>query len=129
MSEPLRATTAREIDKASVTEGSALAVNGVLSESPSSMQAGDYYFSSSNLEEHVQPSWFERVILRKTARMILKPVPTIVISCPVCGAGIMATVDPWVVQRNPLTLSRTVTHGSPSGSHSFSIKDGLIVLA
>ena len=84
MSEPLKATTAREITKESVTEAETLVVNGVSVSRPqqSPMQAG--VFRPTVVEHMVKPSWFKRVVLRKSATVEQSVVTR-------CRAGLLHT--------------------------------------
>ena len=130
--EALKATTAREITRASVTESETLVVNGVSISKPQQgpMQAGDFYFRPTVIERVVRPSWFSRVVLRKTAQTKFETVDTIVISCPACG---LTTTAHRIIQRNPLTIDREIAcpyaPAVLSGSHAFTIKDGAIMPA
>jgi hypothetical protein len=134
--EPLKATTAREITKESVTEDETLIVNGVSVSRPSEhpMQAGDFYFRPTVVSYTAPaPSWFRRWFGLETASVVSKVVNTIVISCPVCGLPILTSPNHKVLQRQPLTIDREIacpyTTAGMSETHAFSIKDGNIMLA
>jgi hypothetical protein len=134
MLEVLKATKAREITKESVTESQSLVVDGVQAKaSQSPMQAGDFYLRPTVVSSVTEPSWFRRVVLRKSARQTLKVVTTIVLSCPVCGLPILTSPAHQVIQRVPLTIAREIACPyAPAGSeggHAFSIKDGNIIAA
>lgn len=133
MPEALKATTAREITKESVTEAETLVVNGVSVSKPSEhpMQAGDFYFRPTFTTEYVKPSWFRRVVLRQQESWKHEQVTTVVLSCPVCGLPILTTPSHRVTQRNPLTIDREIAcpyaPAGMAGSHTFTIKEGNIM--
>jgi hypothetical protein len=91
--ESLKATQAREIDKASVAEAEAIALNGVMQDSNADspeMKAGDFYFRPNLVTTtNAAPSGFFRRIVWKLSGKALaiteRIVYTIVISCPFCG--------------------------------------------
>jgi hypothetical protein len=133
--EVLKATQAREITKESVTEAETLVVNGVSVSKPAEhpMQAGDFYFRPTIVPLQVKPSWFRRVVLRKSTITIHEWIDAIVISCPICGLPILTSPAHKVLQRNPLTIDREIAcpyaPAGLSGQHAFSIKDGNILPA
>lgn len=135
MSESLKATTAREITKESVTEAETLVVNGVSVSKPAEhpMQAGDFYFRPTLVQHFSQPSWFARTFLRATPQVKNEAVTTIVISCPVCGLPILTSPFHKIAKRNPLTIDREIAcpyaPTGLAGAHAFSIKDGTIMPA
>jgi hypothetical protein len=132
--EALKATTAREITKESVTEAETLVVNGLSVSKPQEnpMQAGDFYFRPTVIQRYVKPSWWRR-LLRISAPLSHDVVTTIVLSCPVCGLPILTTPAHKVLQRNPLTIDREIAcpyaPAGLAGSHAFTIKDGNIMSA
>jgi len=125
----LKATTAHEIDRASVTERPALVFEGraVPDETPT-MQAGDFYFKQSLYSREVKASFWARLIGRKT-RIVINTVESVIISCPFCGLPIMTAPTHKIVAKNPLTIENKITcpyQGSDT-SHAFTITEGNII--
>jgi len=94
------------------------------------MQAGDFYFRPTVVQSLAQPSWFRRVIMRKSAEVKHDIVTCVVLSCPVCGLPILTTPAQRVIQRKPLTIEGEIAcpyaPAALAGAHSFSIQDGNI---
>jgi hypothetical protein len=134
MGSTLKATTAREITKESVTEAETLVVNGVsVSKAQGSpMQAGDFYFRPTVVQRTVRASWWQR-LLRKSAQGGADIVNTIVISCPACGLPILTPPAHRITQRHPLTIEGQIAcpyaPAGTAGGHAFLIKDGNIMPA
>ena len=134
--EALKATTAREITKESVTEAETLVVNGVSVSKAlvrPVMQAGDFYFRPQVIETLVQAPWWKWLLFSRAAELKHQVVTTIVISCPVCGLPILTSPIHRITQRKPLTIDREIAcpyaPAGLAGAHSFSIKDGNIIAA
>jgi hypothetical protein len=133
--EALRATTAREITKESVTESESLIVNGVSVSQPQQgpMQAGDFYFRPTVIESVIPSPWYRRWFLREKSQLKHDVVTTIVLSCPVCGLPILTNPAHKVIQRKPLTIDREIAcpyaPTGLAGQHAFSIKGGNIMPA
>lgn len=135
--ESLKATTAREITKESVTEAETLVVNGFLTskvvERPV-MQAGDFYFRPTLIQHIEKLPWYWRILTGGGETGVVNDtVTTIVISCPVCGLPILTSPAHRITQRQPLTIDREIAcpyaPTGLAGAHSFSIKDGNIIAA
>jgi len=131
----LKTTTAREISKDAVVEGVNVALHdghgSLLSASQEEgMKAGDFYFKSNVLTHYERSSWFRRVILREREKMIVQVKNSVVMSCPYCGLPLLTSLDNAIISRNPLTLEKPTScpYSSPS-THSFSVKDGIIIPA
>lgn len=134
----LLTTTARQIDKRTVTESKNLVINNSrqshlsIAESDQVMKAGDFYFRPTLVQRTGKPTWWER-LTRKSAQVKYESVDTIVISCPVCGLPILTTPAHRVVNKHPLTIDGQIAcpyaAQGIAGSHSFSIKDGTIMPA
>src|ERR1017187_10902849 len=103
--EALKATTAREITKESVTEAETLVVNGVFVSKPSTaaMSAGDFYFRPTLIQHVTAAPWYRKLFLREQTQVKHEQVTCIVISCPVCGLPILTNPTHRVTQRKPLT--------------------------
>lgn len=134
MPEPLKATKAREISKASVTEAETLVVNGVSVSKPqeSPMQAGDFYFRPTYVQRFVKANWFSKLFGDKDG-IEYEAVETIVMSCPGCGLPILTTPVHKITRRSPLTIDGRIdcpyAPQNLAGSHAFTIKDGNIMPA
>src|ERR1022692_4734067 len=109
----LKATTAREIDKASVTEGVNIALHdsdgALLSQSQQGgMQAGDFYCRVNTVARYEKASWFRRVFLRQPEKLVVTHPETAVISCPFCGLPLMTSFDNAILSKRPLTFEKPV---------------------
>jgi hypothetical protein len=131
-----KATTAREIDLRSVTEGVNVAMHDergkLLGQSQNGgMQAGDFYFRTNVVARYVKASWFRRVILRHREKLVTTYPTTVVMSCPSCGLPLMTSLDNAILSKHPLTLAKPTRCPYDPGAtaHSFSIKDGNIMPA
>jgi hypothetical protein len=135
----LKATQAREIDKASVTEAESLLVDGALSTDTSKpvMQAGDFYFRSELRERQTSlpPNgfwkrllhWFFSPQIRNESYLVW----SIVISCPFCGLPIMTYFDNHhIISKRPLTVVEPIacpySASGPDKAHTFHIIEGYI---
>jgi hypothetical protein len=100
--EALKATTAREITKESVTEAETLAVNGVSVSKPAvhPMQAGDFYFRPTLVQHVITVPWYRRLFGEKT-QVKHDQVTCILIGCPVCGLPVLTSPAHRITQRNP----------------------------
>src|ERR1039458_8314340 len=107
----LKATTAHEIDRASVTERPALVFEGrtVPDEKPTMLE-GDFYFKQSLYSREVKaPFWARLFGRKKQLRMTIDTIESVIISCPFCGLPIMTTPAHHIVSKNPLTIENKIT--------------------
>jgi hypothetical protein len=136
----LKATKAREIDKASVTEAESLLVDGALSTELSEpvMQAGDFYFRNTFVSRKPDEpiGFFKRLVWQlsgkaRKSRIEIKAISSIVMSCPFCGLPIMtSTWQHHITSRKPLTITESIwcpyASLSPALAHAFRITEGNI---
>jgi hypothetical protein len=131
--ELLKATEARQINKADLTEAETLVFEGriIFQKGKQHLEPGEFYFRSTYIPRIVNPSWWKRIFLRAKPKETLDVVDTIVITCPFCSMPILTAPMHKVLRHNPLTLATKITcpNVSAEGAHSFSIKDGKIMPA
>jgi hypothetical protein len=136
----LKATQAREIDKASVTEAEAIAINGVMDSSADSpeMKAGDFYFRPNLVTKAgAEPTgFFRRMVWKLSGKpytITERIVYTIVISCPFCGLPIMTGFAQHITAKMPLTITEPIacpySSFNPAQAHAFRITEGNITAA
>lgn len=89
---PLKATQAREIDKAEITEAETLVFQGrVLSQTgKQSMEPGEFYFRPTAVPTTTKPKWYQS-LFGAQPKQDWKFVQTVVMACPFCAAPIMTT--------------------------------------
>ena len=127
----LKATEAREIDKASITEAETLVFEGrIVSQSGAlKMKPGEFYFRPNAVTRAVEPPWWN---IFKWGSTSLKTdiVNTIVIDCPFCEQPILTTFDHHITQRSPLTIDTEIScpysRAAVGVAHGFLIKEGNI---
>ncbi|HLY40466.1 MAG TPA: hypothetical protein VKR52_04590 [Terracidiphilus sp.] len=127
----LKATEAREINKADITEAETLVFEGrVLSQTgKQTMQPGEFYYRTTFVPVWLKPSWIKR-LFGAEPEMTLQGVDTIVIACPYCSTPLMTTSGHTVEHRSPLTISREISCPyAPDAPHSFKVVDGTIIAA
>jgi hypothetical protein len=134
----LKATQAREIDKASVTEAETLFLEDALSPDPTKpvMQEGDFYFRANLVVKADDPptAFFKRLIWKLTGKpytITERIVYTIVISCPFCGLPIMTSLAQHISSKRPLTIAEPIacpySAHDIAKAHSFRITEGNII--
>jgi hypothetical protein len=127
----LKATQAREINKADITEAETLVFEGrVLSQTgKQSMEPGEFYFRPTAIPVTTQPGWFAKLLGAKPVNEF-KIVQTVVMACPYCATPLMTTSGQTVEHRAPLTISREITCPyAPDAPHSFKVVEGTIMTA
>lgn len=126
---PLKATQAREINKADITEAETLVFEGrVLRQTgKQTMDPGEFYFRPTAVPITTQPGWFSKLLGAKP-KQTMKLVQTIVMACPYCSTPIMTTTGHPIEHRAPLTISREITCPyAPDAPHSFKVVEGNIM--
>ena len=136
----LKATQAREIDKASITEAETIVVNNEMvrkAEEPA-MQAGDFYFRPNVITSiAAEPiGFFKRLVWKlkgSPLRKIERVVYTIVISCPFCGLPVLTGLSHHIASKQPLTITEPVacpySSQDPTNAHAFRVTEGNITAA
>ena len=83
---PLKATQAREINKADIVEAETLVFEGrVLSQTgKQSMEPGEFYFRPTAVPVTIKPNRLQRLFGKKE-NYSHNTVDTVVIACPYCG--------------------------------------------
>jgi|GEM_PF-5174851 len=123
----LQATTAHEIDRATITEAETLVVNGEMAKATAApvMQAGDFYFRPTVVTHEV--------LLRQASKTVAEIKHAIVMSCPFCGLPIMTNSAHSVLSKRPLTIERPIAcpyaPKELGATHAFTIKAGTIIAA
>jgi hypothetical protein len=127
----LKATQAREIDKATITEAETLAFEGrIISQTgKQTMEPGEFYFRTTGIPITKYPNWFERLFWTKP-QTTWKTVSTIVIACPYCATPLMTTSALHISQLSPLTINGIIACPySQNDPHSLMVKEGNIIAA
>jgi hypothetical protein len=126
----LKATQAREIDKATITEAETLAFEGrIISQTgKQTMEPGEFYFRSASIPVETHPNWFARLFGAKP-KTVWKTVDTIVMACPYCSTPLMTSPGHAIEHHVPLTINRITCPYSQPDPHSFMVKDGKIIAA
>jgi hypothetical protein len=138
--ESLKATQAREIDKASVTEAETLVVNNevMAKVSEPAMQAGDFYFKPNVVTTNsgAPTGCFKRLVWKlkgSPATTTDRIIYTVVISCPFCGLPIMTGFSHHIASKNPLTIVEPIacpySSQDSANAHAFRITEGNITIA
>lgn len=106
----LKATVAREINKADITEAETLVFEGrVLHQTgKQGMEPGEFYFRPTPIPETTAPHWFARLLGAKP-KLSWRTVQTIVMACPFCAAPIMTVPGQTIEHLSPLTVASSVT--------------------
>lgn len=128
---PLKATQAREINKADITEAETLVFEGrVLKQTgKQSLEPGEFYFRPTAVPVTTDPKWYQRLFGAK-AKLNWKYVQTVVMACPYCSAPIMTTAGNKIEHRAPLTIANEITCPyAPDSPHSFKVAEGKIMTA
>jgi hypothetical protein len=128
---PLKATLAREINKADITEAETLVFEGrVLRQTgKQTMEPGEFYFRPTEVLVTTYPGFWKRLLSRKPSRK-WKVVQTVVMACPYCSAPIMTTPSHTIEHRAPLTIANEITCPyAPDAPHSFKVVEGQIMTA
>jgi hypothetical protein len=128
---PLKATQAREINKADITEAETLVFEGrVLRQTgKQTMAPGEFYFRSTSIPIWTKPNWFMR-FFGAEPKLTLKNIDSVVMACPYCATPIMTTSGHTVEYRSPLTIGYSVTCPYSQGDpHSFKVAEGKIITA
>jgi hypothetical protein len=127
----LKATQAREIDKATITEAETLAFEGrIISQTGKlTMEPGEFYFRSSSIPVVTQAHWFARLFGAKP-KQTWQTIDSIVMACPYCATPLMTYPGQVIEHHVPLTVNGAIScpyaHLNP---HSFMVKDGKIIAA
>lgn len=128
---PLKATRAREINKAEITEAETLVFEGrvIKQTGKQEMKHGEFYFRPTAISVTIQPHWFKRLFGAKPKESF-KIVRSIVIACPYCKSPIMTTSAHVIENRAPLTIFKKITCPyNQDKPHSFKVVEGTIIPA
>lgn len=128
---PLKATRAREINKADITEAETLVFEGrVLKQTgKQTMEPGEFYFRPTGVFTTTKPGFWAR-LFGATPKDSMKFVRTLVIACPYCTMPIMTHPEHTIERREPLTVATQITCPYvPDAPHSFKVVEGTIMTA
>lgn len=127
----LKATQAREINKADITEAETLVFEGrVIKQSGrQSMKPGEFYFRPTAIPITIQPHWFKRLFGAKPKEDFIYAT-TVVIACPYCNTPLMTSPAQKVEKRKPLTIAAPIICPyNQDKPHSFKVVKGKIIAA